>query len=71
MTELLYENWFERFYSLLLDLLIFFAKSIYYTAESLYLTLLPDRFRKIKVSAMNFCDINRDSNWCVFVALFF
>lgn len=54
MSELMYENWFERLYSLVLDLLIFLAKSIFYIAESLYYTLLPDRFRKFKVSAMNY-----------------
>lgn len=54
---MLYENVFERIYSLLLDLLIFLIKSLYYIGESLYLTLLPDRFRQMKVSAMNFCRI--------------
>lgn len=50
MAELLYESPWERFYSLVIDLLIFLIKSIYYIAESIYLTLLPNRLRKIKVS---------------------
>lgn len=52
MAELLYESPWENFYSLVIDLLIFLIKSIYYIAESIYLTLLPNRLRKIKVSTL-------------------
>lgn len=34
----------------LLDLVIFSIKSIYFILESLYYTILPDRFRKLKAS---------------------
>lgn len=50
MPELLYENLWEHIYSLFLDVIIFFVKSVYFIAESIYLTLLPDKFREKKVS---------------------
>jgi hypothetical protein len=46
---MMYENPLEYIYSLIIDLLIFFVKSIYFLAETIYLTLLPDKFRKLKV----------------------
>lgn len=51
--NMLYESAWEHFYSLLIDLLIFFIKSIYYIGESIFLTLVPSKLRKIKVS--RFC----------------
>lgn len=45
----LYVNHVEHITSLLMDLLIFWIKSIYFIAESMYLTLLPNKFRKLKV----------------------
>lgn len=46
----LYVNHVEHITSLLVDLLIFWIKSIYFIAESMYLTILPNRFRKLKVN---------------------
>ncbi|XP_050078139.1 short-chain dehydrogenase/reductase family 16C member 6 [Anopheles maculipalpis] len=48
MRDMLYENPLDHFLSLLFDLLIFFVKSIYYTLETIALTLTPYRFRKLK-----------------------
>uniref|UniRef100_A0A336MF17 Short-chain dehydrogenase/reductase 3 n=1 Tax=Culicoides sonorensis TaxID=179676 RepID=A0A336MF17_CULSO len=48
MAEMLYESAWEHFYSLLIDLLIFFVKSIYFIGESIFLTLLPNKLRKLK-----------------------
>lgn len=45
----MYENRLEHFYTLFVDVFVFFAKSFIYILEALYLTLLPDRFRKHKV----------------------
>lgn len=36
-------------YQFLLDLLVFTIKSVYYVLESIYYSLLPQRFRKLKV----------------------
>lgn len=49
----MYENRLEHFYTLFIDMLVFFAKSIYYIVESLILTILPDRFRTLKVPTNN------------------
>uniref|UniRef100_A0A182F4V7 Uncharacterized protein n=1 Tax=Anopheles albimanus TaxID=7167 RepID=A0A182F4V7_ANOAL len=48
MRDMLYENPLEHFLSLLFDFLVFFIKSIYYTLETIALTLTPYRFRKLK-----------------------
>ncbi|XP_041777479.1 short-chain dehydrogenase/reductase family 16C member 6 [Anopheles merus] len=48
MRDMLYENPLDHFLSLLIDLLIFFVKSIYYTLETIVLTLTPYQFRKLK-----------------------
>ena len=49
MARLLHmENPLYGILQFLLDLLIFSIKSVYYIFESLYLTILPDRFRKHK-----------------------
>lgn len=44
------ENPMKEVLQFLLDILIFSFKSIFYILESLYYTILPDRFRKLKVS---------------------
>lgn len=49
MGDLMYESRYEHFVSLITDLFWFFLNSIYYILETLYLTILPDRFRKMKV----------------------
>jgi len=48
MSDLLYESAWEAAYSLVIDLLIFFVKSIYFIAETIYYTILPERLRKLK-----------------------
>lgn len=47
---LIHDNLFDYVYSLVIDILIFTIKSIYFFAETVFLTLLPDRLRKMKVS---------------------
>lgn len=37
----------------LFDLLIFSVKSIYFLVESIIYTILPDRYRKLKVSGLS------------------
>lgn len=49
-SETLYGTWFEELTTLVVDVLVFFMRSIYFILESIYLTLLPNRFRKLKVS---------------------
>lgn len=59
----LYVNHVEHITSLLMDLLIFWIKSIYFIAESIYLTILPNRFRKLKVRICN-------GFYCIFFILY-
>lgn len=37
----------------LLDFIVFTARAIYFLLETLVLTLTPNRYRKLKVSAVN------------------
>jgi hypothetical protein len=46
----MFDNPLEHAYLLIVDLIIFFVKSFYYVCETIILTLVPDRFRKFKVS---------------------
>lgn len=46
---LLYTDYREHVKNLVKDLIIFFCKSIFYILESIFLTIIPDRFRKMKV----------------------
>uniref|UniRef100_A0A182JPR8 Uncharacterized protein n=1 Tax=Anopheles christyi TaxID=43041 RepID=A0A182JPR8_9DIPT len=55
MRDMLYENPLDHFLSLLFDLLIFFVKSIYYTLETIVLTLTPYQFRKLKHILSAYC----------------
>lgn len=43
------DNYFDYVVSLIIDVFMFTVKSMFFLAETLYLTLLPDRFRKMKV----------------------
>lgn len=47
---LIHDNAFDYYYSLVVDVLIFIVKSIYFFAETVYLTLLPNKLRNLKVS---------------------
>lgn len=47
---LIHDNVFDYVYTLVIDILIFTVKSIYFFAETVFLTLLPDKLRKMKVS---------------------
>lgn len=49
MSETMYGSVYEDVTTLFVDMLVFLFKSIFYILESFYLTLLPDRFRKLKV----------------------
>lgn len=49
----MYESRLEHFTSLFVDLIVFWAKSIFYILETIYLTILPNRFRKLKVLFMD------------------
>lgn len=46
---LLYTDYREHLQNLIKDVFIFALKSILYICETIYLTLIPDRFRKLKV----------------------
>lgn len=48
--EMMYENPIQHISSILVDILIFWIKSIYFIIESIVLTLVPDRYRKLKVN---------------------
>lgn len=48
---LLYSDWRDHLKNLAKDLFIFAIKSILYICETILLTLIPDRFRKLKVIA--------------------
>lgn len=47
---LIHDNAFDYVYSLVVDILIFLIKSMYFLAETVFLTILPNRLRKMKVS---------------------
>lgn len=47
---LLHDNTIDYVWSLIVDTFIFIIKSIYFFAEMVFLTILPTRFRKLKVS---------------------
>lgn len=47
---LIHDNAFDYVYSLVVDILIFIIKSMYFLAETVFLTILPNRLRKMKVS---------------------
>lgn len=67
MPGLIYDNPFEYFTTLILDLLIFHVKAIFYFLETVYLTLLPRRLRKLKVklASTNFSHFISLSKICV------
>jgi hypothetical protein len=50
MSGLISENSFEYYYTLVVDILIYTIKSVYFLLETIFLTLMPDRLRKKKVS---------------------
>lgn len=43
------DNYFDYAISLIVDVFMFTMKSIFFLAETLYLTILPDKYRKMKV----------------------
>lgn len=45
----MYGSVYEDITTLFIDVLVFLFKSIFYILETFYLTLLPNRFRKLKV----------------------
>ena len=49
MVDMMYENPLEYVYSLIVDLIVFFVKSVYFWAETIVLTLTPYQLRKLKV----------------------
>lgn len=49
ISGLIHDNLFDYFYTLIVDILIFTIKSIYFFAETIYLTILPNKLRKLKV----------------------
>lgn len=51
---LLYTDYREHITNLAKDLFIFAIKSFLYICETIFLTLIPDRFRKLKVKEYNF-----------------
>lgn len=52
MGELLYDSPLEHVVTLVTDLFLFLVNSIYYWCETVWLTILPDRYRQPKVSAV-------------------
>lgn len=60
---LIHDNVFDYVYSLVIDILIFTIKSIYFFAETVFLTLLPDRLRKMKVSCSQ--TLNNSLRYCL------
>ncbi|CAO1399159.1 unnamed protein product [Diamesa tonsa] len=46
--DVMNDNYFDYVVSLIVDVFMFTIKSIFIFAETLYLTILPDRFRKLK-----------------------
>lgn len=63
----IHENAFDYFYTLIVDVFIFMVKSIYFFAETLFLTILPHRLRNMKVSWMEVREEQRlcleENNW--------
>lgn len=58
---LIHDNPFDYFWSLIVDVVIFMIKSIYFFAEMAFLTILPNRLRKMKVGLLlvkTFCVSN-------------
>lgn len=53
---LIHDNAFDYVYSLVVDVLIFIIKSVYFLAETVFLTILPNRLRKMKVSCCK-CEV--------------
>lgn len=49
----MYGNPLSEFLMFLLDFIVFTARAIYFLLETLVLTLTPNRYRKLKVSAVN------------------
>lgn len=49
ISGLIHDNLFDYVYSLIIDVLIFTVKAIYFFAETVFLTILPTRFRTLKV----------------------
>lgn len=60
MSETMYGSVLEEITTLFVDTLVFLFKSIFFLLETLYLTLLPNRFRKFKVS--KYCNMFRANN---------
>lgn len=52
--DVMNDNYFDYVVSLIIDVFMFTIKSIFIFAETLYLTLLPDRFRKLKVLPIDY-----------------
>lgn len=46
----MYGNPVWEFLMFLVDFVVFTARSIYFLSETLFLTILPNRYRKLKVS---------------------
>lgn len=49
-TSTMYGNPLSEFIHFLMDFFIFAARSLYFLLETLILTILPNRYRKLKVS---------------------
>lgn len=47
---LIHDNAFDYYCSLVVDVFIFLIKSFYFLAETIYLTILPNKLRNLKVS---------------------
>lgn len=47
----MYGNPLSEFLMFLVDFIVFTVRSIYYLSETFILTILPNRYRKLKVSA--------------------
>lgn len=50
----MYDSYLEHFTSLFVDIFVLWIKSIYFILETIYLTILPNRFRKMKVQSKIF-----------------
>ena len=49
MVDMMFDNPIEYVYSLIVDLVIFIVKSVYFWGETIVLTLTPYSLRKLKV----------------------
>lgn len=58
--ETMYASRTEELMTLVFDTIVFFARSIFFICESLVLSVIPNRFRKLKVSAPVFNHIWRE-----------